>query len=100
MADATPTAARRWTPPAGWLPWLLIIAAVPLIIARPMSPAGYVGLIDLPTLAALAGLLICTTAIERSGCCSGSRPTGCAASGAHAAWPLAWCCCPLRSPPC
>jgi len=46
---------------------VLLFAAALLIAIHPLAPARYAGLIDWPTLQALAGLLVLTRGIEHSG---------------------------------
>ncbi|MDE2149133.1 MAG: citrate transporter [Gammaproteobacteria bacterium] len=58
----------RLRPQAGnRLLWLLALAAAAFALLRPLAPGDWLRLIDWPTLQALAGLLVLTKGIERSG---------------------------------
>jgi len=62
------TVGARLAPNAdNWLLWLLGAVALLFVLARPLPASAYVGLVDWQTLGALAGLLILTKGIERSG---------------------------------
>ena len=50
-----------------WLLWLLGAVALLFVLTRPLPASAYLGLVDWQTLGALAGLLILTKGIERSG---------------------------------
>jgi len=50
-----------------WLLWLLGAVALLFVLLRPLPLAAYAGLVDWQTLGALAGLLVITKGIERSG---------------------------------
>lgn len=65
------------SPTSGWsalaalkqdrLFWVLVLTLAGLTVAQPHKLAGYPGLVDWPTMAALTGLLVLTQAVECSG---------------------------------
>ncbi len=83
--------ARLLPNPDNWLLWLLGAVALLFVLARPLPVSAYMGLVDWRTLGALAGLLILTKGIERSGMLqrTASQPAG-AGHRYCGAWPCCW----------
>lgn len=73
MTTAKPSRARhspatRLRPNGdNWLLWLLAAVALAFALLRPLPARAWAGLVDWPTLGALAGLLLLTKGIELSG---------------------------------
>jgi len=59
--------ARLLPNPDNWLLWLLGAVALLFVLLRPLPLRAYAALVDWQTLGALAGLLVITKGIERSG---------------------------------
>ncbi|WP_214096408.1 SLC13 family permease [Candidatus Methylacidithermus pantelleriae] len=57
----------RFSRPGNGLLWILLVLAIGLAFAQASFPRDWLRLIDWPTLEALAGLLVVTKGIERSG---------------------------------